>query len=216
MKLCMLFLALAMLLVSCRGSGNAVDTARKADPDTMVFPAIHTITDSAAAGQVEAQVASYQAALGELRSKLLELEEQAAIAARKGWLWLISLFVLLGAVGGVVAWWVTKSRGWLTLAGGLGLGAVLLMAIANWYEELLWVGLAGGGALVIVSTIAGARYLRRESAKAEAAVKYGQDLEKHVVPGTIETVRDEHRRNHVRTGLYSDMKKLVNTVRGET
>ena len=125
------------------------------------------------------------------------------------------MILMVSGIGLVIIWFITKNGMFLTWAIGTMIGSVLTMGIAQYLCEYWKIGavfalsLMGGG---IGYTL---YHMIKERRQLVGSVRYGQALEEKVDDVTVSVIRDTHRDKHVSAGIYPQMKKLVNQVRGD-
>jgi len=215
---------LLLITGSCARPGvadAAMDEARKADPNIVVFPAIHTIENTEQAARAEVQIEAYRAAIHVAHKRLQELEEQARIATIKAWLRLLAVFMFLGVVVCGVLWWITKSGWCITLGISSIIGGSLLLAIAQYYIQFVWFGIAIGILGILAGIVMGIRHMLRERKNLKSSIEYSKEVEEAAIresPDAIDSidgVKEVFRSMQIDSGGYKAFRKLIKQVKAE-
>lgn len=105
-----------------------------------------------------------------LRDKIMDNKAVSQVFARTGWL--MTVLILGGVVGIVLALWVRMREGIFLTLGCWG-GAALLVTLASWAYIIGLLMLVGGLAMIIIMLV-------RWKQVADCAIDYADGLKKHV------------------------------------
>lgn len=139
-----------------------------------------------------------------LRDKIMDHKAVSQVFARGGWL--MSVLVLGGVAGIVLALWARMREGIFITIGFWG-GAVLLVTLASWSYVVGLLMLVGGLAMIILMLV-------RWKQVADSAIDYADGLKKHVSRTNKEKVNviaDKVQPNSVKKYVLQRRKTTVPT-----